>query len=147
MVVHLDGVNDALIVRGVAERIQLDPEFRASPRSDDEAKYVGLRRLRARARPLGPGQCLADRPESVLAWRDMPTATRWRFNRRVGQIGAVRSGPAVVTYPTEAYQNFSSVRESDLIALGGSRRLEEDQPTQLVAPCPEGHTPAIVPGG
>ena len=41
VVVHLDGINDALIVRGVAERIPPDPEFRKRLAAAMKAKYGG----------------------------------------------------------------------------------------------------------
>ena len=41
VVVHLDGVNDALIVRGVAERIPADLEFRTRLAATIQRKYGG----------------------------------------------------------------------------------------------------------
>ena len=74
--------------RNASSSIRVPP----SPRSDDEAEIRrGLRRLRAEPDRWDQGSAWRIAPESVLAWRDMPTATRWRFNRAgVGQIGAVR---------------------------------------------------------
>jgi len=74
--VHLDGINDALIVHGRAIPCRPDPALAASLVSAMHAKYTtyspaptdwdegGLHRLE---------------PRVMLAWREMPTATRWRF--------------------------------------------------------------------
>ena len=67
VVVHLDGVNDALIVRGRGThpaRSGVPP----SPRSDDEAEVRrGLRRLRAEPDRWDQGSAWRIAPESVLA--------------------------------------------------------------------------------
>lgn len=80
VVVHLDGVDDAVIVRGVAERVPADPAFRARLAAAMKGKYGG-EGSEYEPEPdrwdLGSAWRIA--PESVLAWREMPTATRWRF--------------------------------------------------------------------
>lgn len=82
VVVHLDGINDALIVRGVAERIQPDPEFRKRLAATMKAKYAGdYGEYEPEPERWDQGSAWRIAPESVLAWRDMPTATRWRFAR------------------------------------------------------------------
>ena len=82
VVVHLDGVNDALIVRGVAERVPADPAFRQRLAATMKAKYGGDRgEYEPEPERWDQGSAWRIAPESVLAWRDMPTATRWRFDR------------------------------------------------------------------
>ena len=81
VIVHLDGVNDTIIVRGLAERVPADPAFRQRLAAAMKAKYGG-EGSGYEPEPdrwdLGSAWRIA--PESVLAWRDMPTATRWRFS-------------------------------------------------------------------
>jgi hypothetical protein len=80
VVVHLDGINDALIVRGVAEKIQPDPAFRKRLAAAMKAKYGGqYSEYEPEPERWDQGSAWRIAPESVLAWRDMPTATRWRF--------------------------------------------------------------------
>ena len=74
--VHLDGVNDALIVHGRAVSCRPDPALGASLSSAFRAKYSGY--------SPGPGDWDDGglhrlEPRVMLAWREMPTATRWRF--------------------------------------------------------------------
>ncbi len=84
VVVHLDGINDALIVRGVVERIQPDPEFRRRLAATMKAKYGGqYSDYEPEPERWDKGSAWRIAPESVLAWRDMPTATRWRFATNV----------------------------------------------------------------
>ena len=81
VVVHLDGVNDTIIVRGVAERIPSDPEFRQRLATAMKAKYGGqYSDYEPEPDRWDHGSAWRVAPESVLAWRDMPTATRWRFS-------------------------------------------------------------------
>ena len=80
VVVHLDGINDALIVRGVAERIPPDRAFRKRLASTMQRKYGGPESgYIPEPDRWDHGSAWRIAPESVLAWRDMPTATRWRF--------------------------------------------------------------------
>ena len=74
--VHLDGINDAVIVMGIAEPIRPDPDLGAQIAAAFKAKYSGY--------APGPtdwdsGGLVRIAPETILAWREMPTATRWRF--------------------------------------------------------------------
>lgn len=74
--VHLDGINDALILQGRALPFRPGPALGVALAAAFRAKYpeyapepdswddVGMHRLE---------------PRVMLAWREMPTATRWRF--------------------------------------------------------------------
>jgi hypothetical protein len=80
VVVHLDGINDALIVRGKAERVPADHAFRQRLAAAMKAKYGGgYPDYEPEPDRWDKGSAWRIEPESVLAWRDMPTATRWRF--------------------------------------------------------------------
>jgi len=80
VVVHLDGVDDAIIVRGVAEQIPEDPAFRRRLAAAMKAKYGGeYPEYEPEPDRWDLGSAWRIAPESVLAWRAMPTATRWRF--------------------------------------------------------------------
>jgi hypothetical protein len=82
VVVHLDGANDAVIVRGVAEPIPADPAFRLRLAAAMKAKYGGDDGgYEPEPDRWDRGSAWRIEPESVLAWRDMPTSTRWRFPR------------------------------------------------------------------
>jgi hypothetical protein len=77
--VHLDGINDALIVHGIAVSCRPDPDLGTALAAAFHAKYSGYE--------PGPGDwddggLHRIDPRVMLAWRDMPTATRWRFPRR-----------------------------------------------------------------
>lgn len=74
--VHLDGVNDALIVRGRALSCRPDVSLAAALASAFAAKYAGYRPA---ATDWDDGGLHRVVPHVMLAWRDMPTATRWRF--------------------------------------------------------------------
>jgi nitroimidazol reductase NimA-like FMN-containing flavoprotein (pyridoxamine 5'-phosphate oxidase superfamily) len=74
--VHLDGVDDAVIVRGRAEPVAPDAELGTALAAAFHAKYPDY--------APGPtdwedGGLVRVEPTTLLAWRDMPTATRWRF--------------------------------------------------------------------
>ena len=80
VLVHLDGVNDAVLVRGTVERIPPDPAFRRRLAGAMKAKYGGeYGDYEPEPDRWDLGSAWRIEPESVLAWRDMPTATRWRF--------------------------------------------------------------------
>ena len=82
VVVHLDGINDAVIVRGVGERIPTDPAFRRRLAATMKAKYAGnYPEYEPEPDRWDQGSAWRIAPESVLAWQAMPTATRWRFSR------------------------------------------------------------------
>lgn len=75
--VHLDGVTDTIIVRGLAEPIRPDPDsLGAALATAFHAKYPGYD-----PEPSGweGGGLFRIVPATVLAWGDMPTATRWRW--------------------------------------------------------------------
>jgi len=85
VIVHLDGINDVVIVRGTAETIAPDPEFRQRLAAAMKAKYGGqYSDYEPEPDRWDLGSAWRVAPESVLAWRDMPTATRWRFEPRGG---------------------------------------------------------------
>jgi hypothetical protein len=74
--VHLDGTNDTLIVHGRAIPCRPDPALATS--------LVEAMRIKYRGYSPGPtdwdgGGLHRLEPRVMLAWRDMPTATRWRF--------------------------------------------------------------------
>jgi hypothetical protein len=76
--IHLDGVNDVVIVRGVAVEVRPSPELGEALAAAMGGKYEGY--------DPGPdswdnGGMWRIEPDSVLAWKAMPTATRWRFER------------------------------------------------------------------
>jgi hypothetical protein len=80
--VHLDNVDDAVMVRGTASEVHPDPELGGELAAAFAAKYANY----------GPsphawddGGLVRIDPETVLAWRDMPTATRWRLAARAGE--------------------------------------------------------------
>jgi hypothetical protein len=72
----LDGVNDALILHGIAVACRPDAALGTALAAAFHAKYLGY----------SPGAADCDNgglhrlePRVMLAWGDMPTATRWRF--------------------------------------------------------------------
>jgi hypothetical protein len=74
--VHLDDVDDVVIVRGSAEPVVPGPVLGAEIAAAMTAKYPDYK----------PGPTDWDNgglarvvPRTILAWRAMPTATRWRF--------------------------------------------------------------------
>ena len=74
--VHLDGADDAVIVMGTAEPARPDRELGTLLAAAFSAKYKGY--------SPGPadwdaGGLIRVDPTTILAWRDMPTATRWRL--------------------------------------------------------------------
>lgn len=80
VVVHLDGINDALIVRGTADRVPTDKAFRHRLAAAMKGKYGGnYPDYEPEPDRWDEGSAWQIHPESVLAWREMPTATRWRF--------------------------------------------------------------------
>ena len=74
--VHLDGINDALIVHGQAVPCRPDPGLGEALAAAFGAKYKDYS-----PRPTDWDDAGLHRfvPRVMLAWRDMPTATRWRF--------------------------------------------------------------------
>ena len=77
--VHLDGVNDALIVHGVAVSCKPDADLGNALATAFHAKYSGYAPAAA---DWDDGGLHRLEPRVMLAWGDMPTATRWRFPAR-----------------------------------------------------------------
>jgi hypothetical protein len=75
--VHLDGVNDVVIVRGAAVEVRPSPELGRALAAEMHRKYSGYE---PGADSWDAGGMWRIDPGSALAWRDMPTATRWRFS-------------------------------------------------------------------
>ena len=76
IVVHLDNVDDVVLIHGRAVPTVPNADLGRALADAYRAKYPGYE--------PGPdswseGGLLLVEPERVLAWRDMPTATRWRF--------------------------------------------------------------------
>ena len=77
--VHLDGVDDVVLIRGRATPTAPDAELGTALATAFHQKYPGYE--------PGPadwdhGGLIRVEPATLLAWRDMPTATRWRFRER-----------------------------------------------------------------
>jgi hypothetical protein len=75
--VHLDGVDDVVLVRGRATPAAPDAELGTVMAVAFHEKYPGYE--------PGPtdwdhGGLIRVEPVTLLAWREMPTATRWRFS-------------------------------------------------------------------
>ena len=81
--VHLDGINDALIVRGRAEASRPDAALGAAVAAAMTAKYADYSPTSGDWDDGGLHRLI---PSVMLAWRDMPTATRWRFPRTHGDV-------------------------------------------------------------
>ena len=77
--VHLDDVDDVVIVTGTAELVQPTGELATALCAAFAAKYEGYTPTPDDWGPSGHGGLARIDPETVLAWRDMPTATRWRL--------------------------------------------------------------------
>jgi hypothetical protein len=77
--VHLDGVNDALILHGRALPCRPDPALGTLLAAAFRAKYPGYSPAVGDWDEAGLHRL---EPAVMLAWRDMPTATRWRFPER-----------------------------------------------------------------
>jgi nitroimidazol reductase NimA-like FMN-containing flavoprotein (pyridoxamine 5'-phosphate oxidase superfamily) len=74
--VHLDGANDVVIVNGTAEPTRPDHDLGIALAAAFKAKY---RDYQPGPTDWDGGGLVRVVPESVLAWTDMSTATRWRF--------------------------------------------------------------------
>lgn len=90
ILVHLDGVNDAVIVRGMAVMVEPSPDLGVALAAAFRAKYPGYDPA-----PGGwdAGGLIRVAPSTVLAWGDMPTATRWRW------VSGERSSPSSARRP------------------------------------------------
>jgi hypothetical protein len=76
--VHLDDIDDVVIIRGAAEPVAPGPALGSAVAAAMTAKYPDYK--------PGPtdwdnGGLIRVDPRVVLAWRAMSTATRWRFAR------------------------------------------------------------------
>jgi len=76
--VHLDDVNDIVLVHGIAVEIAPSPELGAALAAEMHRKYPGYEPEPA---SWDEGGMWRIEPETVLAWTTMPTSTRWRFER------------------------------------------------------------------
>ena len=75
--VHLDGVDDAVILFGTAVPMRPDAGLGTELAAAFRAKYAGYA---PEATAWETGGLVRIDPATLLAWRDMPTATRWRFS-------------------------------------------------------------------
>lgn len=82
VVVHLDDGERAVIVEGRAAPLRPDGEQARRIATAFASKYPGY--APAPDSWSGGGLYVVE-PEVVFAWRDMPTATRWRFPARGGR--------------------------------------------------------------
>jgi hypothetical protein len=76
VVVHLDGVNDAVILRGVARAVRPERAVGEAIAAAFRGKYEGYDPA---PDSWAKGGLVRVEPRTVLAWQAMPTATRWRF--------------------------------------------------------------------
>ncbi len=74
--VHLDGVNDAVILHGRAIACRPDTALGGMLATAFAAKYPNYAPA---ASDWDDGGLHRIEPQVMLAWRDMPSATRWRF--------------------------------------------------------------------
>ena len=79
--VHLDGVDDVVLIRGRATPAAPDAELGNALAASFHEKYAGYA---PKPSDWDHGGLVRVEPETLLAWRDMPTATRWRFVRDAG---------------------------------------------------------------
>lgn len=80
--VHLDDVDDVVIVTGIAQLVEPAGELGAAICRAFAAKYPGYAPSPEDWGPEGDGGLASLDPDTVLAWRDMPTAARWRLRTR-----------------------------------------------------------------
>jgi hypothetical protein len=78
VVVHLDGLDDTVIIRGVATPNAPSKLVGELVAAEFSRKYAGYAPERDRREH---GGLVLVEPDAVLAWTDMPTVTRWRFAR------------------------------------------------------------------
>ena len=76
--IHLDDVNDAVMVRGKAVEVRPDPDLGTALAAAMSGKYKGYDPT---PDSWDNGGMWRIDPESVLAWQAMPTSTRWRFEK------------------------------------------------------------------
>jgi hypothetical protein len=77
--VHLDDVNDVVLVRGTAVEIQPSRELGEALAAAMGGKYKGYDPT---PDSWDNGGMWRVEPETVIAWKAMPTSTRWRFGAR-----------------------------------------------------------------
>jgi hypothetical protein len=76
--IHLDGVNDVVIVRGTAVEIRPDRDLGEALAEAMHAKYKDYEPA---PDSWDDGGMWRIEPRTVLAWTEMPTSTRWRLPR------------------------------------------------------------------
>ncbi len=77
--VHLDDVNDVILVRGTAvEIVKPEADLGQALAAAMGGKYSGYDPT---PDSWDNGGMWRIEPETVIAWKAMPTATRWRFDR------------------------------------------------------------------
>ena len=81
--IHLDGINDALIVHGRALACRPDAALGTALAAAMTAKYADYSPSPGDWENGGLHRLV---PTVMLAWRDMPTATRWRFPKPPGGL-------------------------------------------------------------
>jgi len=74
--VHLDDVNDVVLVRGTAVEIKPSRELGEALAAAMHAKYPDYEPT---PDSWDGGGMWRIEPEAVIAWTTMPTSTRWRF--------------------------------------------------------------------
>lgn len=79
--VHLDDAGDAVIILGTAEPIAPGPSLGRDLAAAFHGKYAGYDPAPT---DWAEGGLVRVRPQTILAWREMPTATRWRFGQGDG---------------------------------------------------------------
>jgi hypothetical protein len=74
--VHLDDVNDVVLIRGTAVEIAPSPELGVALAAAMGGKYDGYDPT---PDSWDNGGMWRIEPDAVIAWTTMPTSTRWRF--------------------------------------------------------------------
>jgi hypothetical protein len=88
--VHLDDADDVVILRGRAMPIAPPPDLGQALATAFHAKYPGYEPTAA---AWADGGLVRVEPRTVLAWRDMPSATRWRLDARQSARPPTTRGP------------------------------------------------------
>jgi nitroimidazol reductase NimA-like FMN-containing flavoprotein (pyridoxamine 5'-phosphate oxidase superfamily) len=91
--VHLDGADDVIIVSGTAIPVRPAADLARELVAAFSTKYPGYAPSPTAWSESG---LVRVEPDTVLAWHDMPTATRWRIKTRTPsvEIDAGRAGSA-----------------------------------------------------
>jgi hypothetical protein len=76
--VHLDDANDAVLIRGTAVEVKPSRELGEGLAAGMHGKYSGYDPA---PHSWDAGGMWRIEPETVLAWKDMPSSTRWRLAR------------------------------------------------------------------